>query len=164
MVCVWIHQIDGLGETEVFQTLPTTPRDREEVEEDDGVICLIRILPIDATYQDSPDMLPGGKPKPPRDFDQETLEDETSLNQWLLDGSSRRSHQHWKQVYEHCKRNNPTPADINGGDVILKQHNVLRVKDLLFRSLTQSVGGKNNFFKDYGDFSVRPLRRKPGQP
>ena len=114
-------------EAEVFQTPPTTPRDREVVEEDDGVIYLNRILPIDSTYQDSSDLLPSGKPKPPHDFDQETLEDETPLNQWLLDGSSRRSHQHWKQVYQYYKRNNPTPTELNGRDVILKQHNVLEV-------------------------------------
>ena len=86
-------------ETEVFQTPPTTPRQQEAVEEDDGVIYLNRILPIDTAYQDSSDTLPGGKPKPPHDFDQEILENESPLHQWLLDGSSRRSHQHWKQVY-----------------------------------------------------------------
>ena len=121
------QQADGFRETEVFQTPPTTPRHREVVEEDDGVIYLNRILPIDHAYQDSPDTLSSGKPKPPHDFDQETLEDETPLNQWLLDGSSRRSHQHWKQVYQYYKRNEPTPADLNGRDVILKQHNVLEV-------------------------------------
>ena len=47
------QQVHGLRETEVFQTPPTTPRDREVVEEDDGVIYLNRILPIDSTYQDS---------------------------------------------------------------------------------------------------------------
>ena len=119
-----IHDVKG---TDVFQTPPTTPRDREAVEEDDGVIHLNRILPTDPTYQDSPDTLPGGEPKPPHDFDQETLEDETPLSQWLLDGSSRRSHQHWKQVYQYYRRNNPTPADLNGRDVMLKQHNVLEV-------------------------------------
>ena len=92
------QQVDALRETEVFQTPPTTPRCKEALEEDDGVIYLNRILPIDPMYQDSSDTLPSGKPKPPHDFDQETLEDETPLNQWLLDGSSRRSHQHWKQV------------------------------------------------------------------
>ena len=81
------QQVEVLGETEVFQTPPTTPRYGEVVEEDDGVIYLNRILPTDPTYQDSPDTLPGGKPKPPHDFDQETLDDETPLNQWLLDGS-----------------------------------------------------------------------------
>ena len=121
------QQADALRETEVFQTPPTTPRYKEVVEEDDGVIYLNRILPIDPTYQDSPDTLPSGKPKPPHDFDQETLDDETPLNQWLLDGSSRRSHQHWKQIYQYYKRNDPTPADLNGRDVILKQHNVLEV-------------------------------------
>ena len=121
------QQVETLRETEVFQTPPTTPRYREVVEEDDGVIYLNRILPIDPTYRDSSDALPSGKPKPPHDFDQETLEDETPLNQWLLDGSSRRSHQHWKQIYQYYKRNDPTPADLNGRDVILKQHNVLEV-------------------------------------
>ena len=124
------QQVEALRETEVFQTPPTTPRYREAVEEDDGVIYLNRILPIDPTYQDSPDTLPSGKPKPPHDFDQETLDDETPLNQWLLDGSSRRSHQHWKQIYQYYKRNDPTPADLNGRDVILKQHNVLEVLKL----------------------------------
>ena len=97
-------------ETEVFQT----PRYQEVVEEDDGVIYLNRILPIDLAYQDSPETLPGGKPKPPHDFDQEILENETPLHQWLLDGSSRRSHQHWKQVYPYYKKNDPTPAELNG--------------------------------------------------
>ena len=83
-------------ETEVFQTPPTTPRRQEIGEEEDGVIYLNRILPIDPTYEDSYDLLPGGKPKPSHDHDQEVREDETPLNQWLLDGSSRRSHQHWK--------------------------------------------------------------------
>ena len=114
-------------ETEVFQTPPTTPRYQEVVEEDDGVIYLNRILPIDPTYQDSPETLPSGKPKPPHDFDQEILENETPLHQWLLDGSSRRSHQHWKQAYQCYKKNDPTPAELNGRDVILKQHNVLEV-------------------------------------
>ena len=121
------QQVEALRETEVFQTPPTTPRYREVVEEDDGVIYLNRILPIDPNYQDSPDTLPSGKPKLPHDFDQGTLDDETPLNQWLLDGSSRRSHQHWKQIYQYYKRNDPTPADLNGRDVILKQHNVLEV-------------------------------------
>ena len=121
------QQVVTPRETEVFQTPPTTPRHQEVVEEDDGVIYLNRILPIDPTYQDSPDTLPGGKPKPPHDFDQEILENESPLHQWLLDGSSRRSHQHWKQVYQYYKKNEPTPADLNGRDVILKQHNVLEV-------------------------------------
>ena len=90
------QQVAASRETEVFQTPPTTPRYKEAVEEDGGVIYLNCILPIDPTYQDSPDTLPGGKPKSPHDFDQETLEDETPLNQWL-DGSSRRSHQHWNK-------------------------------------------------------------------
>ena len=111
----------------VFQTPPTTPRHQEVVEEDDGVIYLNRILPVDPAYQDSSETLSSGRPKPPHDFDQEILENETPLNQWLLDGSSRRSHQHWKQVYQYYKRNNPTPVDLNGRDVILKQHNVLEV-------------------------------------
>ena len=121
------QQVGTPRETEAFQTPPTTPRYQEAVEEDDGVIYLNRILPIDPTYQDSPDTLPGGKPKPPHDFDQEIFENETPLHQWLLDGSSRRSHQHWKQVYQYYKKNEPTPPDLNGRDVILKQHNVLEV-------------------------------------
>ena len=121
------QQVGTPRETEVFQTPPTTPRQQMLVEEEDGVIYLNRILPIDHTYQDSPDTLPGGKPKPPHDFDQEILESESPLQQWLLDGSSRRSHQHWKQVYQYYKRNEPTPAELNGRDVILKQHNVLEV-------------------------------------
>ena len=49
-------------ETEVFQTPPTTPRQQVLEEEDDGVIYLNRILPLDPTYQDSTDLLtsPGG--------------------------------------------------------------------------------------------------------
>ena len=121
------QQADTVRENEVFQTPPTTPRRQEAVEEDDGVIYLNRILPLDPTYQDASDTLPGGKPKPPHDFDQEILEDETPLNQWLLDGSSRRSHQHWKQIYQYYRKNQPTPVDLNGRDVILKQHNVLEV-------------------------------------
>ena len=58
------QQVDTPRETEVFQTPPTTPRQKMLVEEDDGVIYLNRILPIDPTYQDSSDTLPGGKPKP----------------------------------------------------------------------------------------------------
>ena len=60
-------------ETEIFQTPPPTPRQHLLEEEDDGVIYLNRILPIDPTYEDSSDLLPCGKPKPPHDFDQETL-------------------------------------------------------------------------------------------
>ena len=97
-------------------------------EEDDGVIYLNRILPIDHTYQDSNDLLTCGKPKPPHDYDQETLVDESPSQQWLLDGSSRRSHQHWKQILnQYYRRNEPTPSELNGRDVILKQHNVLEV-------------------------------------
>ena len=81
------------SEMEVFQTPPTTPRQHLLEEEDDGVIYLNRILPIDHTHQDSTDLLACGKPKPPHDFDQETLVDESPLQQCLLDGSSRRSHQ-----------------------------------------------------------------------
>ena len=114
-------------ETEVFQTPPTTPRQQLLEEEDDGVIYLNRILPIDHTHQDSNDLLTCGKPKPPHDFDQETLVDESPLQQWLLDGSSRRSHQHWKQIYQYYRRHEPTPSELNGRDVVLKQHNVLEV-------------------------------------
>ena len=121
------QQIGVSRDMEVFQTPPTTPRQQVEVEEEDGTIYLNRILPIDPTYQDLSDMLPGGKPKPPHDFDQETLENESPLQQWLLDGSSRRSHQHWKQVYQYYQRNQPTPSELNGRDMILKQHNVLAV-------------------------------------
>ena len=121
------QSVNPSRETEVFQTPPTTPCRQETGEEEDGVIYLNRILPIDPTYEDSYDLSPGGKPKPPHDHDQELLEDETPLNQWLLDGSSRRSHQHWKQVHQYYKKNQPTPADLNGRDVILKQHNVLEV-------------------------------------
>ena len=45
-----MHSAQPVGtsrETEVFQTPPTTPRHQEVVEEDDGVIYLNRILPID---------------------------------------------------------------------------------------------------------------------
>ena len=66
-------------ETEVFQTPPTTPRHQEAVKEDDGVIYLNRILPIDPACQDSPDTMFGGKPKPPHDFDQQILENESPL-------------------------------------------------------------------------------------
>ena len=115
------QQTGLLRETEVFQTPPTTPRCPEEIEEDDGVIYLNRIIPTDPSHQDSSDTLPSGEPKPPPDFDQEILENETPLNQWYDD------HQHWKQVYQHYRQNNPTPADLNGRDVNLKQHNVLEV-------------------------------------
>ena len=114
-------------ETEVFQTPPTTPRHQVLEEEDDGVIYLNRILPLDCTYQDSSDLLTCGKPKPPHDFDQETLIEESPLQQWLLDGSSRRSHQHWRQIYQYYRRHQPTPSELNGRDLILKQHNVLEV-------------------------------------
>ena len=60
-------------------------------------------------------------------MDKEILENKTPLHQWLFDGSSRRSHQHWKQVHQYYKRNEPTPADLNGRDVILKQQNALEV-------------------------------------
>ena len=60
-------------ETEVFQTPPLTPRQQLLEEEDDGVIYLNRILPIDPAYEDSLEFLSCGKPKPPHDFDQETL-------------------------------------------------------------------------------------------
>ena len=96
-------------------------------EADDGVIHLNRILPLDPTYEDSTYLLPCGKPRPPHDFDQETLTEESPLQQWLLDGSSRRSHQHWKQVYQYYQKNKATPSELNGRDVILKQHNVLEV-------------------------------------
>ena len=56
-------------ETEVFQTPPNTPRRQETGEEEDGVIYLNRILPIDPTYEDSYDLLPGGKTKTPHDYD-----------------------------------------------------------------------------------------------
>ena len=101
-------------EGEVFQTPPPTPRQQIDLE-DNGIIHLNRILPIDPTYKDSDDRLPCGKPRPPHDFDQD------------LDGSSKRSHYHWRQVYQHYMRNHPTPSDLNGRDMILKQHNVLEV-------------------------------------
>ena len=118
---------DTPKETEFFQTPPPTPRHQLVEEEDDGVIHLNRILPLDSTYEDSTDLLSCGKPRPPHDFDQELLTEETPLHQWLLDGSSRRSHQHWKQVYQYYQKNKPTPSELNGRDVILKQHNVLEV-------------------------------------
>ena len=114
-------------DTEVFQTPPTTPRQHLVEEEDDGLIYLNRILPLDHTHQDSTDLLACGKPKPPHDFDQETLVEESPLQQWLLDGSSRRSHQHWKQIYQYYRRHEPTPSELNGRDMVLKQHNVLEV-------------------------------------
>ena len=115
-------------ETEVFGTPPTTPRQHLlEEEEEDGVIYLNRILPIEHTHQDSTDLLTCGKPKPPHDFDHETLVEESPLHQWLLDGSSRRSHQHWKQIYQYYRRHQPTPSELNGRDTVLKQHNVLEV-------------------------------------
>ena len=118
---------DTPRETEVFQTPPPTPRQQPVEEEDDGVIHLNRILPLDPTYEDSTDLLPCGKPRPPHDFDQETLTEESPLQQWLLDGSSRRSHQHWKQVYQYYQKNKATPSELNGRDVILRQQNVLEV-------------------------------------
>ena len=113
-------------ETEVFQTPPPTPRQQPLLDvEDEGVIFLNRILPIDPTCEDLMDLLPCGKPRPPHDFDQDVITDESPLNQWLLDGSSRRSHQHWRPTYQYYKRHTPTPSDLNGRDMILKQHNVL---------------------------------------
>ena len=56
--------------------------------EDEGVTYLNRILPIDPTYDDLMDLLPCGKPRPPHDFDQDVITEESPLNQWLLDGSS----------------------------------------------------------------------------
>ena len=79
---------------EVFQTPPPTPRQQPLDVEDEGVIPLNRILPLDPTYEDLTDRLPCGKPRPPHDFDQDVLTEESPLNQWLLDGSSRRSHHH----------------------------------------------------------------------
>ena len=115
-------------ETEVFQTPPPTPRQQLLLDvEDEGVIYLNRILPIDSTYEDLMDLLPCGKPRPPHDFDQDVITEESPLNQWLLDGSSRRSHQHWRQIYQYYKRHTPTPSDLNGRGMILKQHNVLEV-------------------------------------
>ena len=84
-------------------------------------------LPLDPLYEDSTDLLSCGKPTPPHDFDQETLTEESPLQQWLLDGSSRRSHQHWKQVYQYYQRNKPTASELNARDVILKQQNDLEV-------------------------------------
>ena len=121
------QRINTPRETEIFQTPPPTPRQQLLEEEVDGVIYLNRILPIDPTYEDSSDLLPCGKPRPPHDFDQETLTDESPLQQWLLDGSSRRSHQHWRQIYQYYRRHEPTPSDLNGREMILKQHNVLEV-------------------------------------
>ena len=121
------QRVNTPRETEVFQTPPPTPRQPLVEEEDDGVIYLNRILPIDPTHEDSLEFLTCGKPKPPHDFDQESLTEESPLQQWLLDGSSRRSHQHWKQIYQYYRRHEPTPSDLNGRDMILKQHNVLEV-------------------------------------
>ena len=118
-------------ETEVFQTPPPTPRQQFALDiEDEGVIHLNRILPLDPTYEDLMDLLPCGKPKPPHDFDQVVLTEESPLNQWLLDGSSRRSHHHWKQIYQYYQRHTPSPSELNGRDMILKQHNVLEVLNL----------------------------------
>ena len=98
-------------ETEVFQTPPPTPRQQPVLDvEDEGVIHLNRILPLDPAYEDLMDLLPCGKPRPPHDFDQDVLMEESPLNQWLLDGSSRRSHHHWKQVYQYYQRHTPTPS------------------------------------------------------
>ena len=115
-------------ETEVFQTPPPTPRQQLALEvEDEGVIHLNRILPLDPSYKEMTDSLPCGKPRPPHDFDQDVLTEELPLNQWLLDGSSRCSHQHWRQIYQHYRKNSPTPSELNGRDMILKQHNDLEV-------------------------------------
>ena len=126
-ICTRDKRITNSRDTEVFQTPPTTPRHSTIEEEDDGTIYLNRILPLDPTHQDSTDLLACGKPKPPHDFDQETAIEESPLQQWLLDGSSRRSHQHWKQIYQYYRRHEPTPSELNGRDMILKQHNVLEV-------------------------------------
>ena len=115
-------------ETEVFQTPPQTFCQQLVLDvEDEGIIYLNRILPLDPTYEDQMDLLPCGKPRLPHDFDQDALTEESPLNQWLLDGSSRRSHQHWRQIYQYYRRNTPTPSELNGRDMILKQHNVLEV-------------------------------------
>ena len=47
-------------ETEVFQTPPPTPRQYTLEEEDDGIIHLNRILPLDPTCEDSTDLLSCG--------------------------------------------------------------------------------------------------------
>ena len=94
--------------------------------EDEGVIHLNRILPLDPTYEDLTD-LPCGKPRLPHDFDQNVLTEESPLNQWLLDGSSRRSQHRWKQVCQYYQRRTPTPSELNGRDMVLKHHNVLEV-------------------------------------
>ena len=92
-------------ETEVFQTPPQTPRQQSVLDVDDeGVIYLNRILSLDPTCEDLMDLLPCGKPRPPHDFDQNVLTEESPLNQWPLDGSSRRSHQHWRQIYQYHRR------------------------------------------------------------
>ena len=91
------------------------------------VLSILTEFYLDPTYEDPMDYLSCGKPKPPHDFDQESLTEDTPLHQWLLDGSSRRSHQHWKQIYQYYRRNEPSPSELNGRDMILKQHNVLEV-------------------------------------
>ena len=58
------QRIDTSRATEVFQT---PPRQLPVEEEDDGVIHPNRILPLDSD-EDSMDLLPCGKPRPPHDF------------------------------------------------------------------------------------------------
>ena len=88
--------------SEIFQTPPPTPRQQFGLDlEDDGIIFLNRILPLDPTYEDLNDLLPCGKPRPLRDFDQDVTTKVSPLYQWLLDGSSKRSHYHWRQIYQY---------------------------------------------------------------
>ena len=108
-------------ESEIFQTPPHTPRQQVGLDmEDDGIIYLNRILPFDLTYENLHDILLCGKPRPPHDFDQDVTTEESPLHQWLLEGSSKRSHHHWRQIYQYYTRNQPTPSDLNGRDMILK--------------------------------------------
>ena len=83
-------------EIEVFHTTPYNSSGRQEIFEEDGGVIYLRsyfakrslickILRVQYLAESPREQ--------PHDFDQEILEDETPLNQWLSDGSSRRSHQ-----------------------------------------------------------------------
>ena len=73
-----------------------------------GLFSLNRILSVDPTYVDTHEYMSYGKLRPPHDFDQDVTTQETPLNQWLHDGSSKRSHHHRRQVYQYYLRNKPT--------------------------------------------------------
>ena len=120
------HVPEPQQEVETF-TAPQTTIEGDVGMVDDGVIYLNQVLPVDPTYTDPTETLTCGKPRPPHDLGDDVVTEATPLNQWLLDGSSKRSHIHWRQAYQYYLRNRPTPVELNGRDLILKQHNALEV-------------------------------------